>query len=91
MSDQRPVEFDLFDRELPQEVVELVSGSFAREHRLIPVSGPERLVVAMAKVDGDMSDKLRFIFNGHVSVVYASPEAIQHALDKYYPQQATTG
>lgn len=79
--------FDLYRIDIPGKVIDMMPKSIAHEHSVIPVEFNElnrELVVAMAEWDTDTLEKLKFIFNCPVSVVFASPEAIRFALGKYF-------
>lgn len=85
---QRPMsdrDCDLYRVTIPAEVIRLVPGAVAREFGAIPISRGHDLVVAMSEWDEETLDKLRFVLNRQISVVFATPEAIRFALDKYYP------
>jgi hypothetical protein len=78
--------FDLYRINIPPETLASFRAEYAREMSAILVELSDvGAVVAMPAYSEYTLNKLRFMFNRSVSVVYATPEAIQFALDKYYP------
>jgi type IV pilus assembly protein PilB len=84
MSDE-PI--DLYRRNVPPEIIELIPASVARENRCVPVRQDDGgLLLAMADMGHSyVLEKLRFILNTRVRAVQATPEAIEFALLRYYP------
>jgi type IV pilus assembly protein PilB len=77
---------DLFRRQIPREVIDLIPASVAREGGVIPIAEDGgQIVVARADDDRDTIEKLMFILNRQVTVVEATHAAIRFALEKYYP------
>jgi hypothetical protein len=73
--------FDLFRIRIPPEAIQMLPAHVARELSVVPVEVSDcGVVVAMATVIEETVDKLAFIWNRRVSVVYASGEAIEFAL-----------
>lgn len=74
--------------EIPQNVIELVGESIARENGVIPIRlEDESLVVAFHDPMAlDVLDKLRFIVNRDVKIVVAPKEQIIEAIGRHYGQ-----
>jgi type IV pilus assembly protein PilB len=84
---RKPVPFDLYRTNIPPEVIAQLPESVARENRVVPVRANDfELVVAMEDPDDrETLAKLRFFLNREVAAVFATREAIQFAIEKYYP------
>lgn len=80
-------EFDLYRRNISPEVIGIIPASVAWECWLVPIECHEdgRLVVAAVDHDSDTLEKLRFILNRSISIVLATRQAIEYALNRYYP------
>lgn len=74
--------------EIPNNVIEMVGESIARENTVIPVRFEDgSLVVAFHDPMAlDVLDKLRFIVNKDIKIVVAPKEQIQAAIDRHYGQ-----
>ncbi|MBC8356024.1 MAG: type II/IV secretion system protein [Planctomycetes bacterium] len=79
---------DLSEVSIPENIIELVPESVARENGILPMSDDEdALVVLMSDpLDIETIEKLRFILNRRVDVALAPDEAIQEAINRYYGQ-----
>ena len=78
--------FDLYRTNIPPEIIAMMPESVARENCVVAVRQDYQLVVASAdREDRETLDKLQFIFNRPVTTVFATREAIQFAIEKYYP------
>ena len=79
---------DLSEVSIPENIIELVPESVARENGILPMSDDEdSLVVIMSDpLDIETIEKLRFILNRRVDVALAPDEAIQEAINRYYGQ-----
>ena len=79
---------DLSSVKIPEEVIELVPESVARENGLLPLKEEdEALVVVMSNpLDIETLDKLRFILNRKIDLVLATKESIAEAINRYYGQ-----
>ncbi|MGE0756236.1 MAG: GspE/PulE family protein, partial [Pirellulaceae bacterium] len=71
---------------IPENVIELVPESVARENTILPwKEEDEALVVVMSDpLNIEIIDKLRFILNRKVDVALAPKENIVEAINKYY-------
>jgi type IV pilus assembly protein PilB len=74
---------------IPENVIELVPESVARENNILPMKEDEdSLVVIMSDpMDIETIDKLRFILNRRVDVALAPKENIVEAINRYYGQE----
>jgi len=79
---------DLTEISIPEEIIELVPESVARENTLLPMKEEDdALVVIMSNpLDIDTLDKLRFILNRKIDVALAPKENINEAINRYYGQ-----
>jgi len=79
--------YDLYRRNIRTEIIGCMPDCIARECRAIPVDwDDDGLVVAMADPDDDKAiERLRFTLNTPMTVVLATPQAIQYAIQRYYP------
>ena len=73
---------------IPEEVVELVPESVARENVILPVAedGETLKVLVHDPFDLETTEKLRFILNRRVETAIAPKEAILEAINRYYGQ-----
>jgi hypothetical protein len=76
----------LYRTNIPPEIIGLIPESVARDNAAVPVAWASGLVVAMAERDDEVLEKLRFILNTPITVVLATPQAIEFAVQRYYPQ-----
>ncbi|KAA5540700.1 type II/IV secretion system protein [Roseiconus nitratireducens] len=79
---------DLREERIPDEVIELVPESVARENMVLPFSeedGALRILIA-DPFDLETIEKLRFILNRKIETALAPKEAIQGAINQYYGQ-----
>lgn len=89
MAEFHGMEFvDLAQYQIPEEVVELVPESVARENVAIPlVEEDNALKVAVSDpFDIETIEKLRFILNRKVETALAPRESILEAINRYYGQ-----
>ncbi len=81
---------DLRATEIPQNIVELVPESVARENGIMPYDDDEAsggIKVLMSDPnDVETLDKLRFILDRRIDVAVAPRENIQEAINHYYGQ-----
>jgi hypothetical protein len=78
--------FDLDGLDISPETLEWLRAADARELSAVPVEvSASGVVLAMSGWDQLTIDKLTFMLNRPPSVVSAKPDAIQRALDRYYP------
>jgi len=79
--------FDLYRDKIPPEIIREVPFSVAREARVIPIKmNGSALLAAISDVDDrETIAMLRFVVAREIEVGYASREAIEFALAKYYP------
>ena len=89
MAEFHGMEFvDLMEFKIPEEVIELVPESVARENAALPLSKEDdSLKVAISDpFDIETIEKLRFILNRKVETALAPREAILEAINRYYGQ-----
>ena len=79
---------DLRATEIPQNIVELVPESVARENGIMPYEeSPGGIKILMSDPnDVETLDKLRFILDRRIDVAVAPRENIQEAINRYYGQ-----
>ncbi|MCY2984246.1 MAG: GspE/PulE family protein [Planctomycetota bacterium] len=79
---------DLSTIRIPDNVIQLVPESVARENKIIPVSDEDETIKVLVSDPFDIEtiEKLRFILNRKVETALASQEQIQEAINKYYGQ-----
>jgi len=72
--------------EIPPEVIARASSSVVQIYRIIPISYEDNLLtVAMADpLNVNALDDLKFMLQCEVKGVVAEPEAVDHAIEKYY-------
>jgi type IV pilus assembly protein PilB len=80
---------DLAEISIPDQVIEFVPESVARENNVLPMAEEDdALVVIMSDpLDIDTIEKLRFILNRRVEMALAPREALIEAINQYYGQQ----
>ena len=89
MAEFHGMEFiDLVEFKIPEEVIELVPESVARENAALPLSFEDDSlkVVVSDPFDIETIEKLRFILNRKVETALAPREAILEAINRYYGQ-----
>lgn len=74
---------------IPEEVIELVPESVARENNVIPMEedGDALIVIMSDPLDIETVEKLRFILNRRVDMALSPLESIVEAINRYYGQQ----
>ncbi|MCU0959420.1 MAG: GspE/PulE family protein [Pirellulaceae bacterium] len=79
---------DLAEYKIPEDVIELVPESVARENAALPLAREDdSLKVAVSDpFDIETIEKLRFILNRKVETALAPREAILEAINRYYGQ-----
>ena len=79
---------DLAQIRIPEEVIELVPESVARENVILPISEDDDSlkVIVTDPFDIETIEKLRFILNRRVATAIAAREAILEAINRYYGQ-----
>ncbi len=79
---------DLGEVTIPDNIIELVPESVARENSVLPLSeGEDSLKVIISDpYDIDTIEKLRFILNRKIDIALAPKERIMEAINKYYTQ-----
>ncbi len=79
---------DLSQVQIPEEVVELVPESVARENVILPLTEEEDAlkVIVTDPFDIETVEKLRFILNRRVVTAIAPREGILEAINRYYGQ-----
>ena len=79
---------DLPSIKIPDQVIELVPESVARENMIIPVSDEDDTIKVLVSDPFDIEtvEKLRFILNRKVETALAPTEHIQEAINRYYGQ-----
>ncbi|NCC52682.1 MAG: type II/IV secretion system protein, partial [Spartobacteria bacterium] len=83
---------NLTSLEIPQEVIDLVSGEVARRYKIVPVYKTDSsLTVALGDpLDVETLDSLRYLLKTNVEGAVAPPEQIEVALNHYYAHTAAT-
>ena len=73
---------------IPEEVIELVPESVARENAILPLSQEDDAlkVIVSDPFDIETIEKLRFILNRKVETALAPRESILEAINRYYGQ-----
>ncbi|MEO2021772.1 MAG: ATPase, T2SS/T4P/T4SS family, partial [Pirellulaceae bacterium] len=79
---------DLSEVTIPEEVVEMVPETIARENATLPltVTGEELKIIISDPLDIETVEKLRFILNRKVQIALAPRENILEAINRYYGQ-----
>ena len=79
---------DLRATEIPQNIVELVPESVARENGIMPYAESSGGIKVLMSDPNDVEtlDKLRFILDRRIDVGVAPRESIQEAINHYYGQ-----
>lgn len=79
---------DLSTERIPDEVIQLVPESVARENSIIPYKDDEGVIHVLMSdpFDLEVTEKLRFILNRRVENALAPRDAIQEAINRYYGQ-----
>ena len=79
---------DLNEVTIPEEVVEMVPETIARENATLPltVTGEELKIILSDPMDIETVEKLRFILNRQVQIALAPRENILEAINRYYGQ-----
>jgi type IV pilus assembly protein PilB len=79
---------DLTTLRIPDEVIQLVPESVARENKVIPYAQGEDSIRVLISDPNDIDTiaNLRFILNRTVEVALAPKEHIQEAINRYYGQ-----
>ena len=79
---------DLSEVTIPDEVIELVPESVARENSILPMAQEDNAlkVIVSDPLDIETIEKLRFILNRKVETALAPRESIQEAINRYYGQ-----
>ena len=79
---------NLSDVRIPDEIIELVPETIARENAIIPyASDGDALRVLMSNpLDVDTIEKLRFILNRQIQIALAPRENILESINRYYGQ-----
>lgn len=79
---------DLSSIRIPDNVIQLVPESVARENKIIPVSDEDGTIKVLVTDPFDIEtiEKLRFILNRKVETALAPQEQIIEAINRYYGQ-----
>jgi len=79
---------DLDEHKIPDEIIELVPESVARENAILPVSEEDDAlkVIVNDPFDIETIEKLRFILNRKVEIALAPRENILESINRYYGQ-----
>jgi type IV pilus assembly protein PilB len=79
---------DLTEVTIPENIIELVPESVARENSILPLAEEDDAlkVIVFDPYDIDTVEKLRFILNRRIEIALAPREKIQEAINKYYSQ-----
>jgi type IV pilus assembly protein PilB len=80
---------DLTVEKIPEEIIQLVPESVARENSIIPYKEDDDGMIHVLTSDPfdlEITEKLRFILNRRVENALAPRDAIQEAINRYYGQ-----
>lgn len=79
-------DFDSADRKIPQEVVDIISGTVARRYNIMPISISNGVLrVAMADPgDFEALDSIRYLLKMDVEGVVSSRRQVETAINYYY-------
>jgi type IV pilus assembly protein PilB len=79
---------DLSTEKIPEEVIQLVPESVARENSIIPYKEEDDVIHVLLSdpFDLEIIEKLRFILNRRVETALAPRDSIQEAINRYYGQ-----
>jgi type IV pilus assembly protein PilB len=79
---------DLSAEKIPDEVIQLVPESVARENSIIPFKNEDGAIHVLMSdpFDLEITEKLRFILNSRVETALAPRDSIQEAINRYYGQ-----
>jgi type IV pilus assembly protein PilB len=79
---------NLAEVQIPENIIELVPESVARENNVLPLSEQEDSlkVIISDPYDIDTIEKLRFILNRKIDIALAPRDRITEAINKYYTQ-----
>ncbi|MBX3422555.1 MAG: type II/IV secretion system protein [Pirellulaceae bacterium] len=79
---------DLSTVKIPDEVIQLVPESVARENSVIPYAEEDGVIHVLLSdpFDLETTEKLRFILNRRIETALAPRDAIQEAINRYYGQ-----
>ncbi|MEO1991702.1 MAG: ATPase, T2SS/T4P/T4SS family [Pirellulales bacterium] len=77
---------DVGDLDVPQEVVERLPESVARENTIFPIDqqGDTLRIVTSDPTDLDIQEKLRFILNANVDLAVSPRDQISEAINRHY-------
>ncbi len=79
---------DLTEVTIPENIIELVPESVARENAILPLAEEDDAlkVIVSNPYDIDTVEKLRFILNRRIEIALAPRDKILEAINKYYSQ-----
>ena len=79
---------DLNEVTIPEEIVEMVPETIARENATLPwtINRDELKIILSDPMDMETVEKLRFILNRQVQIALAPRENILEAINRYYGQ-----
>ncbi len=80
--------FDLTSTRIPDDVIQVVPESVARENNIIPIESDDDSIKVLVSDPFDIEtiEKLRFILNKKVDTALAPKELIMEAINRYYGQ-----
>ena len=80
----------LRDREIPQEIIQLIPAASARLYKCIPIeANGSTLKVALAEpLNPGTIDELGFMVRREIQVVVADPEEVEKAVARYYGEES---
>lgn len=83
---------DLTNYQIPHDLLELIPAAFARQHEIVPMDkmGADLTVGMACPLDMSVINRLESMTCMRVRALLVAPEAIQAALDKYYPDVPVT-
>ncbi|MFA6715213.1 MAG: ATPase, T2SS/T4P/T4SS family [Victivallaceae bacterium] len=79
--------YDFKHEDVPQDVIKMIDPETVRAYGVIPVAheGNCLKVVAKNPMNYQMIEELQFILGMEINVLVAEPDAIDTAIEKYYP------
>ncbi|WP_160148271.1 hypothetical protein [Rubripirellula obstinata] len=73
---------------LPPEIVNIISGALARHDCILPVSQTSfelTLATCYPHTQSQLIEKLRFVLNTKIKLLYSDREILERAIERYLP------
>lgn len=79
--------YDFKREDVPQDVIKMIEPEMVRAYSVIPVAheGNTLKVVAKNPMNYQIIEELQFILGMEIQVLVAEPDAVDAAIEKYYP------